>query len=306
MLQWKKFTHLAFLCWTFSNNRYVLSIIIIIIFPGNREEETCLSLLLLWTSLTRQLTKLRYKPIRKKNGQERTIQFWKLMNREKNTKWLKRRRKLHLKKVFIPIPKKGNAKEWSNYCTITLISHASKVMLKIFQARLQPVCEQWTSRCSSWVQKRQRNQRSNCQHLLDHWKINRVPKKICFIEYTKAFDCVDHKNLWKILQEMEIPGHLIWPPEKSVWGQEATVRTVHGTTDWFQIGKGVRQGCLLSPCLFNLYAENIMQNSKLDEVQAGIKIAGRNINNSDVQITPSLWQKWRRIKEPLDESERRE
>ena len=144
MLQWKKFTHLAFLCWTFLNNRYVD-------FQENREEETCLSLLLLWTSLTRQLTKLRYKPIRKKNGQERTIQFWKLMNRGKNTKWLKRRRKLHLKKVFIPIPKKGNAKEWSNYRTIALISHASKVMLKIFEARLQPVCEQWTSRSLSWI-----------------------------------------------------------------------------------------------------------------------------------------------------------
>ena len=102
--------------------------------------------------------------------------------------------------------------------------------------------------------------------------------------------------------------HTTWPAswETCMQVRKQQLRTGHGTTDWFQIGKGVRQGCLLSPCLFNLYAENIMQNSKLDEVQAGIKIAGRNINNSDVQITPYLWQKWRRIKEPLDESERRE
>ena len=101
----------------------------------------------------------------------------------------------------------------------------------------------------------------------------------CFIDYTKAFDCVDHNKLWKILQEMGIPDHLTCILRNLYAGQEATVRTGHGTTDWFQIRKGVHQGCILSPCLFNLYAEYIMQNAGLDEAQTGIKIAGRNINN---------------------------
>ena len=109
--------------------------------------------------------------------------------------------------------------------------------------------------------KRQRNQRSNCQHLLDHQKSKRVPEKnicFCFIDYAKAFDCVDHNKLWKILKEMGIPEHLTCLLKNLYAGQEATVRTGHGTTEWFQIGKGVCQGCILSPCLFNLYAENII------------------------------------------------
>ena len=100
-----------------------------------------------------------------------------------------------------------------------------------------------------------------------------------FIDYAKAFDCVDHNKLWKNLKEMGIPDHLICLLRNLFAGQEATVRTGHGTTDWFQIGKGIRQGCILSPCLFNLYAEDIMRNTGLEETQAGIKIAGRNINN---------------------------
>ena len=101
----------------------------------------------------------------------------------------------------------------------------------------------------------------------------------CVIDYAKAFDCVDHNKLWKILQEMGIPDHLICLLRNMNAGQEATVRTGHGTTDWFQIRKGVRQGCILSPCLFNLYADYIMWNVRLDEVQAGVKISRRNINN---------------------------
>ena len=99
------------------------------------------------------------------------------------------------------------------------------------------------------------------------------------MDYAKAFDCVDHSKLWKTLKEMEIPDHLTCLMRNLYAGQEATVRTGHGTTDCFQIGKGVRQGCILSPCLFNLYAEYIMRNAGLNEAQAGIKIAGRNINN---------------------------
>ena len=98
----------------------------------------------------------------------------------------------------------------------------------------------------------------------------------CFIDYAKAFDCVDHNKLWKILKDMGIPEHLTHLLRNLYAGQEATVRTGYGPTDWFQIGKGVRQGCILSPCLFNLHAEYIMRNAGLEETQAGIKIARRN------------------------------
>ena len=101
----------------------------------------------------------------------------------------------------------------------------------------------------------------------------------CFIDYAKAFDCVNHNTLWKILKEMGIPDHLTHLLRNLCVGQEATVRTGHGTTDCFQIGKGICQGCILSPCLFNLYADYFRRNAGLEEAQAGIKIAGRNINN---------------------------
>ena len=102
---------------------------------------------------------------------------------------------------------------------------------------------------------------------------------------------MDHNKLWKILKEMGIPDHLTCPLRNLYAGQEATVRTGHGTTDCFQIGKGVQQGCIVSPCLFNLYSEYIMRNAGLDEAQARMKIAGRNINTLDMQMTPLLWQK---------------
>ena len=102
---------------------------------------------------------------------------------------------------------------------------------------------------------------------------------LCFIDYAKAFDCVDQKKLWKILEEMEIPDHLTCLLRNIYAGQEATVRTRHGPVYWFQTGKGVPQGCILSPCLSNWYAEYIMRNARLEEAQAEIKIAGRNINN---------------------------
>ena len=113
----------------------------------------------------------------------------------------------------------------------------------------------------------------------------------CFIDYAKAFDYVGDNKLWKILKEMGIPGHLTWLLRNLYAGQEATVRTGHGTTYWFQIGKGVRQSCILSPCLFNLYAEYIMTNAGLGEAQTGIKIAGKNINNPRYADDTHLWQK---------------
>ena len=116
---------------------------------------------------------------------------------------------------------------------------------------------------------------------MDHRKSKRVPEKhyFCFIDYAKAFDCVHHKKLWKILKEMGIPDHLTCLLRNLCAGQEATVRTGHETTYWFQIRKGVCQGCILSPCLFNLYAEYIMRNAGLEEAKPGINIARRNINN---------------------------
>ena len=128
----------------------------------------------------------------------------------------------------------------------------------------------------------------------------------CFIYYAKAFDCVDHNKLWKILQEMGLPDHLACLLRNLYAGQEATIRTGHGTTDWFQIGKGVHQGCILSRCLFNLYAEYIMRNAGLEEAQAEIKIAGRNINNlryvndttlmaeSEEELSNFSWWKWKK------------
>ena len=132
-----------------------------------------------------------------------------------------------------------------------------------------------------------------------HWIIEKArefQKNIyfCSIDYNKAFDCVDHNKLWKILKEMGISHHLTCLLRKLYAGQEATVRTGHGTTDCFQIGKGVRQDCILSPCLFNLYEEYIMRNVGLEEAQAGIKIAGRISVTSDMWMTPPLRQKMKR------------
>ena len=125
----------------------------------------------------------------------------------------------------------------------------------------------------------------------------------CFIDYAKAFDCVDHNKLWKILQEIGIPDHLTCLLINLYAGQEATVRTGHGTTDWFQIGKGVRQVCILSPCLFNLHAEYIMRNTGLDGAQAGIKISGRNINNLRYTDDTTLMAESKEEPKRLDECE---
>ena len=169
--------------------------------------------------------------------------------------------------VFIPIPKKGNAKECSNYCTIAFISDTSKVMLKIIQASLQ----QYVNHDLPDVQAGFRKGRGTRDQIANiHWIIKKAREfqkniHFCFIDYAKAFDCVDHNNLWKLLKEMGMPDHLICFLRNLYAGEEATVRTGHGTTDCFQIRKGVSQCCILSPCLFNLYAEYIMQNASLDE-----------------------------------------
>ena len=183
--------------------------------------------------------------------------------------------------VFIPIPEKDHCKDCSNYCTIALISHASKVMLKILQATLQQYvnCELPDVQAGFRKGRGTRGQIANICRVIK--KAREFQKNIyfCFIDYAKAFDCVDHNKLWKVLKEMGIADHLTCLLRTLYAGQEATVRTGHGTTDLFKIGTGAHQGCILSPCLFNLYAEYIRRNAGLNEAQAGIKIAGRNINN---------------------------
>ena len=200
----------------------------------------------------------------------------------------------------------ANLIECSNYCMIALISHTSKEILKILQARLQQYMNHELPDVQAGFRKGKgtRDQIANIFWVIK--KARAFQKNIYFCFFVYAFDCVDHNKLWKILKEMRIPDHLTCLLRNLYAGQETTVRTGHGTTDWFQIGKGVHQGCILSPCLFNFYAEYIMRNTGLEETQAGIKIAGRNINNlryaddttlmaeSEEELKASWWKwKWR-------------
>ena len=169
--------------------------------------------------------------------------------------------------------------------------HASKVMHKILQARLQQYmnCGLPDVQAGFIKGRGTRDQFANIQRIIE--KARKFQKNIyfCFIDYPKAFDYVDNK-LWKILQEMGIPDHLTCLLRNLYAGQEATVRPGHGTTDCFQIGEGVHQGCILSPFLFNLYAEYIVQNARLDEAQLESRLPGEISVNSDMQMTLPLWQ----------------
>ena len=176
---------------------------------------------------------------------------------------------------------------------IALVSHASKVMLKIIQARLQQYMN-WELPDVQAGFRQGRETRDQIANIVRSSKKKRVQKKknlLLIYLLCQSLCCVDHNKQWKILKEMGKPDHLTCLLRNLFEGQEAEIRTGHETTDRFQIGKGVCQACILSPCLFNLYAEYIMRNTELDEAQAGIKIAGRNINTSDMQMTPPLWQK---------------
>ena len=159
--------------------------------------------------------------------------------------------------AFIPVPNKGNPKECSNYCTIAIISHASKVMFKIFQGRLQQYmnCELPDVKAGFRKGRGTRDQIANICWIIEKGREFQTNIYFCFIDYAKAFDCVDHNKLWEILKDMGIPDHLTCLLRNLYAGQEATVRTGHGTTDRFGIGKRVCQGCILSPYLFNLYAD---------------------------------------------------
>ena len=191
---------------------------------------------------------------------------------------------------------KAMPKKCSNYHTIELISHSTKAMLKILQARLQQYFNQELPDVWAGFRKGRgtRDQIPNIRLIIEKARQFQKNYYFCFIDYTKVFDCVDHNKPWKILKEMGISDHLTCLLRNLYAGQEATVRTGHEVRDWFQIGKGVCQGCILSPCLFNLYAEYIMWNARLDEAQAGIKITGKISITSDMQMTPPLWQKVKR------------
>ena len=185
------------------------------------------------------------------------------------------------KVIFFPIPKKGNAKERSNYRTTALISHASKVMLKILQARLQQCVNHELPDVQSGFRKGRgtRDQIANICWIIEKQESSRETSTSALLTMSKPLTVWTTTNCGKFLKRWEYQTTLPAFLRNLSADQEATVRTGHGTTDWFQIGKGVRQGCILSPCLFNLYAEYIMRNVGLEETQAGIKIAGRNINN---------------------------
>ena len=184
----------------------------------------------------------------------------------------------------------------------SLISHASKVMLKILQARLQQYmnCEPPDVQAGFRKGRVTRVQIANIYWIIKKARGFQKNINFCFIDYAKGFDCVDHNKLWKILQEIGIPDHLTCLLRNLYAGQEATIRTGHGATDWFQIGKGVRQGYILSPCLFNLYAEYIMRNAGLGETldwkkrKLESRLPGEISITSDMQMTPPLWQKVKR------------
>ena len=175
----------------------------------------------------------------------------------------------------------------------SLISHASKVMLKILQ---QYVNHELPDVQAGFRKGRgTRDQIANILWIIEKAREFQKNFYFCFIDYAKAFDCVDHNKLWEILKEGGIPDHLTCLLRNLYAGQEATIRTGHRTTDWFQIGKGVRQGCILSPCLLNLYAEYNMRNAGLEEAQAGVNMPGEISITSYMQMIPPLWQKVKTI-----------
>ena len=183
--------------------------------------------------------------------------------------------------IYIPIFKKGNPKLCANYQTIALIPHASKVLLKIIQMRIEKEMEGIMPEEQAGFRKRRgtRDHIANLRWLMETSREYQQEVFLCFIDYSKAFDCVDHNTLWEVLRKMGVRPHLTHLMRNLYLGQEAAVRTEHGNTDWFKVEKGVRQGCILSPYLFNLYAEHVMRKAGVQEWQQGVRIGGRTINN---------------------------
>ena len=195
--------------------------------------------------------------------------------------------------AFIPIPKKDNDKECSNYDPTALISHAGKVMLKIFEIRLQHSMNHELPDVETGFRKVRgtRDEIANNHRIIEKAREFQKNIYVWFIDYAKTFDCADYNKVWKILQELGIPDHLTCLLRNLYAVKGATVITGHGITNWFQIGKGVRQSCILSLWLFNFYSEYIMRNAGLYEAQAGVKIAGSNINNLRYADDITLMQK---------------
>ena len=182
--------------------------------------------------------------------------------------------------VFIPLPKKGNIKECSNHRTISLICHASKILLKIINNRMKRKLENEIAEEQAGFRagRGTRDHIVNIRNIIEKCRGHATPLYLCFIDYSKAFDCVSHKELWNIMRDMGFPTHVVELISKLYEDQESAVRTSRGDTDWFEIGRGVRQGCILSPQLFNLYAEAIMREA-LEDFPGGVKIGGRRITN---------------------------
>ena len=200
---------------------------------------------------------------------------------------------------FLSLVKKSfdNANECSNNCTTALISHASKAILKSLQDRLQQYKSWELPDVQAGYRKGggSRSQEANIHWITEKAREFQKNFSFCFPDFPKSFDCVDHNKLWKILKEMWIPDNLACLLRNLYAGWEAKVRMGHGQNGtWYQIGRWVRQGCILSPCLFNLCAEYIMRSARLDIAQAGIKIAGEISITWDMQVTPPLWQKVKR------------
>ena len=198
--------------------------------------------------------------------------------------------------VFIPILKKGHPKECSNYCTIALISHASKVVLKILQVRLQQYVNRELPDVQAGYRKGRgtRDQIANICWIIE--KAREFHKNIyfCFIDYAKAFDCVDHNKLWKILKEMGIPDHLICLLINLYAGQEATVRAGHGATGWFQIGKGVRKAVYCHPAYLTYKQSTPWEMLGWLKHKLEWRFLGEISITSDMHMTPPLWQKMKK------------
>ena len=212
--------------------------------------------------------------------------------------------------VFIPITKKSHAKQCSNYRTAVLVSHASKVMLKILQGRLHKDMNEELPDLRAGFRKGRGTRDQNCQHPpFDHRKNKGILQNFCFIDYAKAFDCVDPNKQWKILKETRIPDYLTCLLRNLYARHKATVKNGHGTMDWLKTGKGVCQGFILSPCLFNFYAEYSLQDAGLDQSKLKSRLLEEISTASDMQMTPlchSNGRKRRETKEPLAGDERGE
>ena len=183
--------------------------------------------------------------------------------------------------VYIPIPKKGDPRDCADYRTIAQISHASKILLKVIQGRMEQLVKRELPDVQAGFVKGRgtRDQIANVRWMWERAREYNQSVYLCFIDYSKAFDCVDHNVLWNTLRSMGVSEHLIDLQRNLYEGQTATVRTEYGSTERFRIEKGVRQGCILSPTLFNLYAERIMREAGLEESDIGVRVGGRVLNN---------------------------